>query len=268
MQLINAAYDTLSDPARRAEHDAWILSREAESAREAPPAWARGAWARTRARGFAYATPGGAGHGFDFHATFRTPVDTAALRRHLQRFLWLYVAALVFVALSAGSRGHDATGSIAGRAPWTVVTANPAFTAAEAPSPAVQDDGGRPWRQRSTSAPNGLPWPAHAAALPGFDWGRADGHGEIELDHRRGRSDRYVRLLLVDDGAPLAVRHVFVPAGARFTLSAVTPGRYALQQLDLETGVETRGDTLSIVERVIDGRIEPRRLRVVLGADG
>jgi len=210
MQVLNAAYEVLSDPERRKQHDNWIEQAHAGLA-------AVGQLARLDSPG---------------RADLDQPDGTARAR---QRAVWV----VGLVAFATGVLAASAAVLYFGDE-LPVRVAAPAARGGTAAAPAA----GPPAPSASTYlrrplAPNGMRWPEASGYVEGYAKLRTDGALALLLDNSRNGADVFAKLVALDAGEPIGVRAVFVKAGERFTLDHMRPGTYAIRYRDLDTGIVT-----------------------------
>jgi hypothetical protein len=215
MQLLNAAYEVLSDPLQRKQHDDWIAQVEA----------ARPAASETESSPYPEHAAG---------------MDRGVRARAPRRAAWgLAASAVAAVLLAAAATGfyyRDRFGATAG--------GTAAVTAAAgrvAPAP------GWPY-VRGPLAPNGMPWPEASGYVEGYARLRTDGLLTVIVDNSRNRSDVFAKLVALDAGAAVGVRAMFVKAGERFAVERVRPGTYELRYRDLDAGVLSRSSPFILQE--------------------
>lgn len=145
---------------------------------------------------------------------------------------------------------------------WLVVVGIDAVTDASPPPPSP-----RPYSQvaqpaaveaprylRPIAAPNGSPWPATAAYVESYPRLRANGLSEVTVDNSQNDSDVFVKLVSLNEAIASPVRHMFIPAGSRFTMKNVAAGQYDVRYRDLNSGALSRSESFGVEERrTVDG---------------
>ncbi|CAM5794734.1 J domain-containing protein [Rhizobacter fulvus] len=227
MSVINVAYEVLSDPARRREHDAWIAQAESPRARPlrsphtlhspttagpaAPPAPAapRRDWPRRLAR------------------------QAHRLRGHALGHRWQYAlaATLALLLLGSGVRGlfEPTIGQHLAATPRDAAARNAGFV-------------------RPTTAPNGQPWPAGSGYVAGYELLNDGGLSEITVDNANNDTDMFVKLFSLDGVTAQPVRTFLVLARTRFTLLHLTTGTYDVRYRNLANGALLRSPALILEE--------------------
>jgi hypothetical protein len=228
MAIINAAYDTLSDPYKRKEHDQWIAQQEMM----AEQAESRHAAGVTPMAQSAQTVPPSHGSGRTILAhIFRYPI-----------FYGLLILALVGWATD--------TPDIPPRSPkpysWAATKPDGPVSADPGPVP-VQSEYVRP-----VTAPNGQPWPTGPGYVKGFPLLNADGLSVLTVDNRQNDSDVFVKLVSVAGPMAHPVRQFYIPAGGSFTLNKIRAGNYDIRYRDLNSGGLSRSQAFDLEEIVTD----------------
>ncbi|RZT42205.1 DnaJ-like protein [Cupriavidus agavae] len=278
MRLLNAAYDVLRDPGKRAEHDQWIVAQEkleadqklrrAQAQRTAAAAQAhqqRQAAQRQQAQRAAPQPPPPPPE-----PEFRTrPArEPRAARPRKPRRFWretppqegpaaplpkygslaLYAGIGALIVVLLGDWSSDATAGRNTAAPEAAqsLSALPSLASiahAVTPAPARESKYVRP-----SLTPRGLPWPAQSGYLPGYPVLNDSGLSTLTVDNSSSRSDVLLKLVAVDGNTPLPVRTSFVRSGATFTMDAISPGSYDLRYQSLDTGELFRSERFDLTE--------------------
>lgn len=226
MKVLNAAYETLSDPTRRREHDQWIAAAESSgSTTQQPPQnpASRPSQAPTidvtKVRQHskpnqttAYKT-GGIGGGFGTHI--------------LKNWFGYGLGALIFLVWENDK-------------PSSPPPAPKPYQATPSPM--------RPEYVRPNTAPNGQPWPTSAGYVLGYQLLHTDGLSTITVDNSQNDSDVFVKLLSIDGTQAYPVRHFYIPAFGSFTLNKVTAGSYDIRYRDLSNGGLSRSEAFNLDE--------------------
>ena len=250
MAVINVAYDTLSDPLRRQEHDRWIAQAEAppeRSARGRPtlhspaarhrdvhPGAGADATARLRAR--------------------RTRFDRRVRRvaAHLRRFGAVYGiagAAALYLAITT--------------APAPLTRGLTAATATEAAAVAHKGS-----YSRSSTAPNGQGWPTRSGYVDGYGRLNDGGLSEITVDNSQNDTDMFAKLVSLDGPTAFPVRTFFVAARSRFTLAGLIIGTYDLRYRNLASGALSRSPAFILEEVPTDHGVQRSAMTLALYKTG
>jgi curved DNA-binding protein CbpA len=254
MAMVNVAYGVLSDPARRLEHDRWIVQAEAPVARPvrsmhtlhspkvepaAPPSIDRDAVKLARQR--------------QFDRRLRRAVA------HVRRFrvgYGLAGTAMVAGLMAAGFmlREESMAGLMATTAPLAAISAPPSTAYA-----------------RASVAPNGQPWPRQSGYVEGYAQASAGGVSELTIDNTKNDADMFVKLISLDGPNAAPARILFVSARSRFTVSALSIGTYDLRYRNLVTGALARSPAF-IVEEVVTAQgtrhVGGMHMALYAGGDG
>jgi hypothetical protein len=255
-KLINAAYDVLSDPAARADHDDWLARKE----REAAPAARRDAsTARAPEPAAAAARP-----------QRPPPARTGPGRRMLGRVplrVWLLIGVIAWLGISELTKHMHAPDKVNGAAPPPVETPAGSYTPPSPGAIPLTKDG--PRYVRPAFAPNGLAWPERAAYLSGYPVSANDGHSDITIDNTGNPFDVYGKLIRVDEAAgPAVVRQFFIPARQSFQLQTLTPGRYDLHYRQLDDGGTFGTERIGLREYATDGDLHYQSVSVTVPGGG
>lgn len=246
MKLVNAAYDALGDPIKRAQHDRWIRQMEAQAPAQAMQS--------------ALAVAPGA-DGEIVGPVSEEPNPTPATGREPQRALqrrhgWVIVslAALIGIALVGGAvwlmeaeSGSTARSREATHATDTPNTAG-AADALRAPTALAREAARSKDFLRPERAPGGEAWPKESGYLPGFKLLFNDGQSTVTLDNSANPSDIYAKLYAHREARPFAVRWVFVKGKDSFIVGELRAGRYEVRYRDLDNGVITRSEPFELRE--------------------
>lgn len=234
MAIINQAYEVLSDPAKRKEHDEWILSREALEAAEqpAPPPRPSAPPARPAAAPAA-----------DGDRRETSPGRAIAIAAGAMLLVyWIgerYASS--YTSPSQSERVEVAPTTVQGafvaepevrESKWVFVPDSAADKVSPSPKQFTSEGRGASENVRAAAA---VPtWPSRASYLPGHPVLARGGLSTLTIDNSRNNSDVYVKVYSSADGKP--VRHIFIPAGGTFTASKVRAGSYEVRYKDLSSG--------------------------------
>jgi len=234
MKIINAAYEVLSDPERRHQHDQWIASIESDPI-ESPPSTQAHEPPKPPAQSRKPSRPASARSKWEIRKNHATRTNTVIL-------VAVFVLALV-IGTAVGifmSSTTPATSSISGRKsiPTGVVVAPPASE-----PPAV-----RPRYTRPSLAPNGLPWPLTSGYLTPYRAVNTDDLSSITIDNRQNSSDVLVKLFDRSSDRAVAVRVFFLRAQEQFTLANVAAGAYDIRYQNLDSGMISKSQPFNLEE--------------------
>lgn len=214
MAILNASYAVLSDPQQRRLHDLWISQQEKSEAAAA-----------------------------DAGAGSEQPCRQAAASTVPSAPRWMasivpYGWALLFWGL------------IAGLLVWLAVAERSPPPPGPKPYQSNPPGATRPkvWARPAT-APNGQPWPTHAAYVRGYEQLHADGLSSVTIDNSRNDSDVFAKMINLDAESAYPVRTFFIPAGSSFTAEGVRAGNYDVRYRDLSTGALSRTQAFDLEEK-------------------
>ncbi len=228
MRIINAAYDVLSDPVKRREHDEWIANTECRASSKAEGAIR--VRLTTAARALASA------------ALRRSRNIAAGLAKRRMPIALLALAIAVALIQLKSPNASVGLSSTANLTPADTSALKPNYVLnapieAHVPNLPVQ------------FAPNGKPWPAGSGYVPGGPKHRVTGSSTVTIDNTAGSFDAFVKLVFNPDGQkPRSVSWVIVKAGDPFTVTGLRPGRYATYYQDLVSGEMDKSPTFQLHE--------------------
>ena len=277
MRLLNAAYDVLRDPERRAEHDQWIVAeerREAEQgqlraqAQRAAAAQRQAAQrqqaARPGARPAQQAAPGNARPNQSEPAQEPPPFRPRKPRRErpektaranggpatpLPRYgsiaLYAAIGAIIVIMLGDWSGTGEASASDGNAKSAQASTAQ---ALARSLTPGATSAMPEHKYARPSLTPRGMPWPDHSGYLPGYPILNGNGLSTLTVDNSGSASDVLLKLVAVNGNAPLPVRTSFVRGGSSFTMENISPGAYDLRYQSLDSGEIFRSERFDLTE--------------------
>jgi curved DNA-binding protein CbpA len=254
MAIVNTAYNTLSDPVRRKEHDEWIAAEEwevewlesthGEDGRErhrgndgweAPPA------ALPRPKSMLRDARWWLG----MAAAFIAGAGAAVLLVQRPQIL---PSALAFGGKPVAVRGADAV-SDPGREGWAIPPGGGgrepapdikalAITQLVVPAraPDCETD------LQSLVAPNGDPWPPQSGYLNGYPIGNLGEEMQVVVDNGANPSPVFVKIYDLDRRAN--VRHAYVQAQDRLVIDKLAVGKYEVRYQNILAGA-ARGECVN-----------------------
>lgn len=266
MAIVNTAYNTLSDPVRRKEHDEWIASEEWEVE-----------WLESSGTEEGESAPGrGRPESWEPRATGERRPRPALMRDPrwwlgLSTCFVLGAAAAVFIGQQPRGKLPDVL-SWAGKA--EVAAAVPAAPGAKnAPSSDRPDELGADasaegWARRyggegpaappeikalavtqlvvparapdcgtdlqTLAAPSGDPWPAESGYLPGYPVSNSGEEMQVIIDNSANPSPIFVKLYDLDRRSN--VRHVYVQPNGNFIIDKLSAGKYEVRYQNIVVG--------------------------------
>ena len=248
MAIVNTAYNTLSDPVRRKEHDEWIAAEEwevewlessgeeggrtREGGWEAPPAPALPRPSLLRDPKWWLGILGGvtAGAGAVFLLLQPPGVLPSALAFHAKPAVPRAESAASAPTPAPVSEAEpDAWAGLDGaRLPASQVKALAVTQLVVPPrQPDCATDLATP------GAPNGEPWPADSGYIAGYPVGNQGKEMSVVVDNSANESPVFVKIHDLDRRSN--VRHAYVESHATLTIDALAAGRYEVRYQNVVT---------------------------------
>ncbi|TFW16374.1 J domain-containing protein [Duganella callida] len=268
MAILNSAYETLSDPQRRKEHDEWIASEEWEVE-----------WLEST-RGEEGGERGKHKHESGWHPehVHETPSRRARPRRRDWKW-WTGLAGCLMIGwlggvtmvseprqlsnmLSAAWNGKGAIDANAAPAPTETPARKDGKAEPEEAWASVRGGGQReahaakaPIRVVAVSqvilpnagaecdseappqtlvAPNGEPWPARSGYVEGFPVGNRGEEMQLTLDNAANNSAVFIKVYDMDRRSN--VRYAYVQAHDRLLVDKLSSGKYEIRYQNLDAG--------------------------------
>lgn len=261
MAIVNTAYNILSDPIRRKEHDDWIASEEWEvewvessNAKEGQPRKGpEAAWdaqqqqqpARPRRAHLARDSRWWLGLMGAFIAGASVAVMLGEQPQLLPSALaWSGLGKADAVSVAhADEPGRDA--SIDGWAKRNASTGSTSALGVKEPPPEVRalavtqlvvpehaPDCGTDLQ--TLSAPSGDPWPLESSYLPGYPVGNDGTEMQVLIDNSANASPVFVKLYDLDRRSN--VRHAYVQSRSTFNIDKLAAGKYEVRYQNIIVG--------------------------------
>ncbi len=258
MAIVNTAYNTLSDPVRRKEHDEWIASEEWEvewlessGAEEGAPRTRPDSWeprvpeARPRARllrdprwwlGLASCFVAGAAA-----TVFLVEPPRGKLPAALAWAGKPDPVAAERVERPDRPDRPDELGTDASTEGWARRFGGEgkepppeikALAVTQLVVPAHAPDCGTDLQ--TLNAPSGDPWPAESGYLPGYPYGNGGSEMQVLVDNSANASPIFVKLYDLDRRSN--VRHAYVQPRATFLIDKLTAGKYEVRYQNIIVG--------------------------------
>lgn len=239
MAILNVAFETLSDPNKRREHDRWIVEAEATGTPSQHPPKTSSSSGRSGAftvdeEKFRQATASyQAGKGFARVLRDRN-VSTVRKAGHIlghvfRYWFWYGLAILVIIGMLNDKPRSPPPGP-------------KPFVAAPTPTRSA------PAYIKPVSAPNGAPWPTSSGYVAGYDRLHTDGLSAITIDNGQNDSDVFVKLVSIDGPQAFPVRTFYITAHGSFTVRNIAAGNYDVRYRDLNSGGLSRSEAFNLVE--------------------
>lgn len=230
MKIINAAYEVLSDPMRRREHDEWIASMESEIESACPT---------TPVDPQPHSPPsepsntgsGGAGSTIRRGSGRRNLITILAA---LGGALILGTALGIYLISTGPSNSPTSTTPSVDKHALPLVPASPTTS--------------RRTYVRPTLAPNGQSWPLTSGYLRGNEIGNSNGLCSLTVDNSRNDSDMLVKLVDRQVPKPKPVRIFFLRASEQFILANISAGVYDIRFQNLDSGALSKSEPFNLEE--------------------
>lgn len=224
MTLLNLSYEVLSDPTKRAEHDAWIAQHETPLAQTVQTPKPRPSPPRSPNPPPVYAQSP------IQQSTVEASSNAIKLFKHLLNYWLIYIG----LGLWAWYASTEHTTS-----------SNSAVNAAALPQ---KSNYAKPTYVKPTASPLGHLWPQSAAYAKGYKVLAQPGLSTVTIDNSSNDNDVFVKLMSLDFGAPMPARHFFIPSHSQFTLKNVMAGNYDIRYKDLDSGQLARSESFILEE--------------------
>ncbi len=261
MAIVNTAYNTLSDPVRRKEHDEWIASEEWEvewlaeegegSSRSRPDSWEPRAPSERRPRARLMRDPRwwlGLSTCFVVGAAAAVFIGQQPRGKLPEMLSWAGkpepVAAPAAVAAPSAKSAPDRPDELGsdastegwarreggeGKAPPPEIKA---LAVTQLVVPARAPDCGTDLL--TLAAPSGDPWPEASGYLPGYPVGNSGGEMQVIIDNGENPSPIFVKLYDLDRRSN--VRHVYVQPKGNFIIDKLAAGKYEVRYQNIVVG--------------------------------
>lgn len=271
MQVVNAAYEVLSDPRKRAEHDRWIAEQEAQATSKGsaaftpPPRPARPSEPDAANVHAEHPDPPPVWEKARMDEDMRVKVNRATNQVILgvwAGLLLMLVAVYFWEDMKRSEREERAARAQASAPKSPAAPKVSADQFLDAPAPASKLIEAARYRtpvnrlsadEYLDQPPTGSPKPNQAASLPrqtGYVAGKPvlnqSGRSTLTVDNSRNGTAVHVKLFSIAQGKP--VREFVISERSQFTLENLTAGRYDLRFRDLVTNSLSRMDEFSIDE--------------------
>lgn len=224
MSIINQSYEILSDPRRRAEHDAWIAREEeklkprASQIRGEPDTIKPNYQQKTNEPNYLLSI-----------LLFPLKLIIGIIRAVPQ----IAIFGLIFGIITLYNALKPDEPPRPGPKPYSTTPVAQAF---------------KPTYTRPALAPNGSPWPGFANYINGYEILNNDGLSTVTVDNSKNDSDVFVKLVFLNGPQAYPVRQFYIPAFGRFTLEKVTAGNYDVRYRDLSSGGLSRSESFNLEE--------------------
>jgi len=269
MQVINLAYDVLSDPVKRREHDEWISRVEAEN--EIASHFAGRA-------NFSHPTSENTGNqwesvqpapsfmnGRTSSRHKREPasgINKKAIADHVfKHWLWYVLAIAIITGFGyhSYSRNSYTPFSLTYQTLQKPANSNPSLsrTTAENGKHVRQDQASNQeaakhivpepvLRNQHYSRPES--WPEAASYLPDYEQLNLNGLSSATIDNSDNDSPVMVKLYYLNSEKPYPVRTFYIPAHGAFKVDRIAAGKYDIRYRYLRSGILSRSEPFELLE--------------------
>ncbi|HTO05407.1 MAG TPA: J domain-containing protein [Opitutus sp.] len=219
MQAINAAFEVLGDPVRRADYDEWLIRLDHARGNPLSVVFRKfSGWIQSRSE------------------DLTDLVDRIKPVREITAARW--VARVGFVALVLWGLNLDREPTLHADTPNSTLN---------------QHDRSMPENRtaaitRPLHAPNGSAWPAQAGEIAGYPIDRNDGLSIVTVDNSGNPADVFAKLIALDHFGALPIRHLYIPARESFECRNVRKGIYEVRYQDIGSGLAARSGRFEVVE--------------------
>jgi hypothetical protein len=227
MQILNEAYEVLSDSTKRREYDRLLVAVRAQGAARSQAATQPDSFPKRQPQ--PKAAPVAPSRGilvgllaFIF-SDFRITLVVIGL------CIWGFTS---LTAKKTPSRAYSPSST------------TPSYTPSSyTPPPA------RPKWVRPSLSPAGTPWPTTAGYVSGYQIQAQGGLSTVTIDNTSNSSDVFLKLVWLSSSEAIPARMCYIPAYSRFTFSSVMAGRYDVRYRDLTTGGLSKTEEFILEER-------------------
>lgn len=232
MAEVNAAYEVLYHPQKRAQYDLLLAAKQASSKLETHP---KAQTATTK--------PRQALHGTSRPANSHTKKNTHQKSNQRSEDTDTKTKPSRYTALKIGLLMSLCT--------LLSYQLNPAATAALSDyRPASQPDQAlsvKPNYQRKSYAGNGEPWPDSSGYIPGYPQFNRQGQAQLAIQNTNPQRDIFAKLVHIYGEERYPVRVFYLAKNSDFTLAQLSPGLYQLQIQDLDSGYSSGGEIFRLL---------------------
>ncbi len=235
MQILNEAYEVLSDSSRRKEYDRFLLSSRHVQSDQQDTFKKRQPAPRN--------TP----------APQSTNLFVALLAFIFSDFrIALLVIGLTLWGYSALTSKKNPSRSGA------PISTKPHYVTQPYSPPA------RPKYVRPSLSPVGTRWPSSAGYVSGYQVEVQGGLSSVKIDNSRNSSDVFLKLVLLSASEAIPARMCYIPAFSTFSFPSVMAGRYDVRYRDLDTGSLSKTEEFILEEKPTYGGTSYSNLTLTL----
>lgn len=216
MTVINEAYEVISDPIKRKEHDDWIEQQE-NTIKKNCNITNLGNNTSTSSVTSDNTQPKYVGGVFD---------GLKELFKLFATGVFCIIIALI-IAVFATKEGKVYNTSNASPSEYRQTPSAPSYI-------------------RPSLAPNGQAWPATASYVKGFKKLHTDGLSKVTIDNSQNNSDVFVKLVAINGLESYPIRVFFIPAFSQFAINNIRAGLYDIRYRDLDSGSLSKSESFTL----------------------
>lgn len=230
MQIINTAYEVLSDPIKRAEHDAWIARENGKRFAKSESTHSESKSENAKADSYTNETSPGKKH--------KRQIGLSALKvlfacfKVVGRYAIVFGVIIGLVKLVSTSNKNSL---------------NDKNVSSELPAKTLNASVKSGCSGRQATHPDGRAWSNVAQVMNTLD--NRKGLSSLLLDNSRNNQDLWVKLVLSQDiHTRNYAREVFIPAHQQLKLLNVASGQYVVKMMNVFDGCAQVSPVIDLVE--------------------
>jgi hypothetical protein len=236
MQILNEAYEVLSDTGKRKEYDRFL------------------AVVRARMQNPSSTTPQS---GATSKQYYQAPSDTASKSRGILVGILAFIFSdfritilVIGLCIWGGtSLFSDKTPSRTYSQTSTGQSYTPSSNSPKTYTPPRPIIPTRPKWVRPSLSPVGTTWPFSAGYVSGYKVRAQGGLSSVTIDNSSNSSDVFLKLVWLSGTEAIPARMCYIPAYSRFVFSSVMAGRYDVRYRDLDSGGLSKTEEFTLAER-------------------
>jgi len=232
MAEVNAAYEVLYHPQKRAQYDLLLAAKQASSKLDTT-AEAKTAQAKpkhTRVKNSRLASNNTQKNTAQKSNQRRENTDT---KTKASRYTTLKIGLLVSLCTLLS---YQLNPRAAGTLPEYRSLLQPGQTLSVKPN-----------YQRKPHAGNGEPWPDASGYIPGYPQFNQQGQAQLAIQNTNPQRDIFAKLVHIYGEERYPVRVFYMAKNSGFTLAQLSPGFYQLQIQDLDSGYRSGGEVFRLL---------------------